>query len=473
MGRHAEGWKLKTKRGWYYVHFTHEHTPYRIPLFTKDPGEASERAQTEYAAVIGGRKRIEPGIVRHYTAAGSRPLDVLIAEWIASTEGALDEATRATLVTYGRHFIAYFKTIDGMTEPACKAYGTTRLRMVLRDTVQKELGYLRAFLSWAEGAKEIAKAPAVAVLPKKATGKRAGKQRARPVDITPEQAESILAQLPITSKTIKGRRWPIRDRFSFMWETTLRPETLNRLSVPEHWRPGKVTLVLENEDDKARYGRELPLTTRAVSILMRCVPPGGRGLLFGRSNFRKAIKHAGKAVLGEEDGAKFAPYDFRHGRGAQIANSPGAPLLGVSFVMGHQHATTTDKYLRGTKRTGEQALAAVGAVAQPAPPSGSGPNIRPISAPELFSGNAAPANHQGNQGWPTRLELATPGATTQRRDEKPNDYGPPLRQETPPNDPSRHDSRTGCGYSEPWSAARWERLRAVLGRLPNGGPDEP
>jgi integrase len=138
-----------------------------------------------------------------------------------------------------------------------------------------------------------------------------------------------------------------------MWETGLRPETLSRLSVPDHWRPGMRHLELTNEDDKARFGREVDLTDEAVEILQRVAT--GRGPIFGRHNYSKAIKRAAVTVLGSIRGRGFAPYDFRHGRAKALLDA-GAPIRGVSYVLGHKRVSTTDKYLAPERSAGRDAL---------------------------------------------------------------------------------------------------------------------
>jgi integrase len=221
---------------------------------------------------------------------------------------------------------------------------------VLRKTVQKELSYLRGFLTWCELQGAIDRAPVIAPLPKKATGSRAGKQRAVPVEIDAAQADAIIALLPLKSKRIGDRKWPVRARFRFAWETGLRPETLSRISVPSNFRPGSAELVLDDADDKARYGRTLPLSAQARGVLEEAAPTAG--FIFGRHNFAKALKRAAALVLGAELARRFAPYDFRHGRGTQLADE-GASLTGIAYLLGHKQLTTTNRYLKPSRRAAE------------------------------------------------------------------------------------------------------------------------
>lgn len=351
MGRPAEGWKVRWKRGWAYCCFTWAGHEYRIALRTRDKREAQEAAARAYAEVVSGQRRplrLQPG----------RLLDLadLMAAWIESKRPALDPTTVPTLEIYARRFVDYFGSLDRITEASAQNYGLSRLGQALRTTVLRELAYLRQFLAWSKVQGALLDVPHVPSLPPKAAGTRTGTQRAKFVHISPAEAHAILAELPEESKAIAGRRWPVRARFAFAWETGLRPETLSRLRVPDNWRPGMTHLELADEDDKARFGREVDLTPEAVRILRRVAPEAGE--IFGRHNYAKAIKRAAIAVLGPVRGKDFAPYDFRHGRAKSLLDA-GAPLRGVSYVLGHLRPTTTDKYLAPERSAGKLALQAV------------------------------------------------------------------------------------------------------------------
>jgi integrase len=351
MGRPAEGWKVHWKRGWGYAYFTWDGHPFRIALRTRDEREAQKAAARAYAEVVSGRRRP----VRRRSGQLLDLADLMDA-WIEAKAPTLDPATVPTLELYARRFIDYFETLDGITEASAANFGRARLSQALRTTVLRELSYLREFLGWCKQQGALLETPHVPPLPPKAQGTRSGRQRAKAVHILPSEAAQIIALLPEESKTITGRKWPLRARFAFMWETALRPETISRLSVPENWRPGQRHLELTNEDDKARFGREVDLTAEAVAILRQVAPEAG--LIFGRSNYAKALKRAARAVLGEARGNMFAPYDFRHGRAKALLDA-GAPIRGVSYLLGHKRVSTTDKYLAPERDAGRQALAAL------------------------------------------------------------------------------------------------------------------
>lgn len=357
MGRPSEGLHVRYKRGWAYACFTWDHYEHRIALRTKDKRKAQEEAARAYSKVVSGEwrpVRKQPGKLLD--------LEALLETWFDSKKPTLDPEFAPTVEAYARRFLDYFESLDKITEASGAAFGLARLGQVLRTSALRELSYLREFLRWCKMQGALSTVPHIPRLPPKAQGVRAGKHRAVSVYVTPEQAAEILALLPEESKTIGGRKWPLRARFEFMWETALRPGTLARLQVPDHWRPGARHLELTNEDDKARWGREVDLTDKAVAILEQVAPK--RGLIFGRHSYYKAIKKAAIAVLGDLKGKKFAPYDFRHGRAKALLDAH-APIRGVSYVLGHIRVSTTDKYLAPERSAGREALSVSGGFSDP------------------------------------------------------------------------------------------------------------
>ncbi len=352
MGRPAKGPAVLWKRGWAYVRFTWQGARYTEALGTQDPEKASTQAARTYAEVVAGRRRpvaVRPGKLQ--------PLEDLWADWVDWKRPSIDEETATTLEYYGDRFVDYFETLDGVTEARGASYGMARLGQVCRSTVLKELCFLRQFLSWCVQQGALLGAPTIPRLPPKAKGKRTGPQRSGYVEVTPEEAVAVIAALPELSKTIDGRKWPLRDRYAFAWETTFRPETVSRLSVPNNWRPGLKHVVLDDEDDQARYGREVDLTPAAVAILKRHAPE--EGPIFGRHEYYKAIKRAAAQVLDAHRAKSFAPYDFRHGRARALIDA-GAPIRGVSWLLGHKRVSTTDRYTAPDRRAGRAALAVAG-----------------------------------------------------------------------------------------------------------------
>ncbi len=350
MGRPAKSWTISWKRGYAYVRFTWEGVPYYKALGTQDEGEAAQAAARIYADVVHGR--IAPTLQRPGELLDLVDLWSQFLDWKRPT---IHPQTAETLLTYGNRFVQTFRSLENITKATGANYGMARLGEVKRTSVLKELCFLRQFLRWCNEQGSLAVLPEIPRLPPKSKGIQAGPQRAKAIDVTEEELRQILEALPVESKTIDGRRWPIRDHFAFAFETSLRPETMFLLEAPKHWRPGLRTLEIRDEDDKARFGRTVDLTPEAVAILRRV--HRGDGLLFGRHCFTKALKEAASKVLGARRAKHFAPYDFRHGRARALLDA-GASLRGVAYVLGHKRLTTTDRYVAPDRRAGQEALRA-------------------------------------------------------------------------------------------------------------------
>jgi hypothetical protein len=158
------------------------------------------------------------------------------ALWLAEIEPEVDPGTLGTLMGYVRHFQRFFEMMGRITDAACLAYMRERLSRVKRQTIKKELGALRRFVRWATEHGLFTRAPVVPSLPPRAPGTPFEKRRrGKATPLTPEEVEAIIAALPEWSSSKKVARFPVRARFRLMWETALRPSTIDQLSVPENY----------------------------------------------------------------------------------------------------------------------------------------------------------------------------------------------------------------------------------------------
>ncbi|HZM28657.1 MAG TPA: tyrosine-type recombinase/integrase [Gemmatimonadales bacterium] len=374
MARHAEGWKLrpdKRRGGLYYVVFRRDGRRYMLATGERDLGEATLAAEALYASVVHGRRR--PGVpVAQLLSAPGAQLDTLAAKWLADMEAQLDHTTCRQYEMYvASHWQPYFKTIDRMTALSIEDYWRARLRKVQRRTVLKELSALRGLLSWCADRGHIAEAPTVKSPPARAHGTPDTKRphKKQPVELEEHEVEAILAALPERSEGSPGRLgFVVRARFEVAWETALRPATLNELRVPSDYARGRTSLIIRDEVDKARFGRELPLSDRAREALDRVCPEVG--LIFGcHYELGKLLKQAAAdAKLPKEKADAVSAYDLRHGRLTLLAErSPN--LVGVAYLAGHKQVTTTNRYLRTSKRAAEEVLAAAVAGRPGGPPT--------------------------------------------------------------------------------------------------------
>lgn len=348
MARPTEGWKLRRHGKLYYVRFSHGGQRVELATGARDPEEAARRAARLYAdhCVSKPRERLKSSDPR-------APLAEVAAGWLADIEGELDATTLATFMVYVRHFDSAFRTLGGIDDAACAQYSRERLRSVKRQTVLKELSALRRFVAWCVQRGILTRAPSIPSPPRRASGTPFEKRRrSKATIITPEQAIAIIEALPEWSRARKGLRYPVRARFRVAWETALRPFTLDCLSVPENYTRGASVLVITDDIDKARFGRELPLTTAARAALDGVCPERGR--IFGRHDYRFQLRSAAKKLLPEEKVRTFAAYDLRHARATEWAES--GNLVGVAYLLGHKNITTTNRYTRANRAAAERVL---------------------------------------------------------------------------------------------------------------------
>jgi integrase len=239
-----------------------------------------------------------------------------------------------------------------------------RMRQVAKDTVVKELSALFQFLTWLHlDKKAITKVPPRPVYRAKDMGTRVGTQRDTPVELDDETALKIILRLPEFAHSQRtGETFVCRDMMRFAFETGLRPSTVGRLSVPEHWGRGKEVLKVTAMIDKGRNAdlkgkpRIVPLTKVALSILEQRAPKSGP--IFGcqkngrARDIRVQWKRAAIEVLGREEGERCAPYDLRHGANFRMAEL-GLTIGGRMHIMGHSKASTNDKYMRPNEKAAQ------------------------------------------------------------------------------------------------------------------------
>jgi integrase len=361
MVRRAEGWKLRQDRrtGTQFVRFRHETVRYEISTGERDEGKAAPKAAAIYAEVVSGRwgRRIVAG------TPGADFGDVA-AEWLIDVASECVPKTHGLYVLHVRtHLAPFFGTIDRMTDARIGDYRRARLRQVLRTTVNKELATLRRFLRWCVDEKYIQVMPKVESVPPSVLGTEDTKRRhkRKSIPVSAGEAKAIIASLPEFAKRARRgkNRHRVRDFFAVLWETGLRPETVEAIKAPVHYRRRGKELHITKDIDKVRYDRELPLTKAARAALDRCALEAG--LIFGSHDFRVPFREACRAAakagkLASWKAEKVTPYDFRHGRTTDLLDQPDATLPGVAYVVGHKQITTTNRYVHAPKKAAEAVL---------------------------------------------------------------------------------------------------------------------
>lgn len=333
--------------------------------------EARRRAQEIVTAARAGRV---------LDAAPSSPIQVAntISElrdaWVKQQEVDYPASWKTKKIQI-QNVVRVFEGLSGANEPGTPLerilddYGpqrfvNARMRQVTKDTVVKEVSAMFQFLDWLHlDKKAITKVPPRPTYRAKDLGTRVGPQRDTPVELDDETALSIIMRLPEYAHSQRtSETFVCRDMMRFAFETGLRPSTVGRLSVPEHWSLSKDVLKVTAMIDKGRNTetkgkpRFVPLTKVAKEILERRAPKSG--LIFGMQkngrarDIRVQWKRAAIEVLGREEGERCAPYDLRHGANFRMAEL-GLTIGGRMHMMGHSKATTNDKYMRPNEKAAQ------------------------------------------------------------------------------------------------------------------------
>jgi integrase len=346
------GWKLRLPEGrgrrTYLVRFRHGGKRVERSTGKSDPREAAVEAARIYADVVSGRRTTR--------AAVSADLASAFASWLADYEATHATGTAETVTMYVEaHLLPFFGAFDRFTPASIGDYMRERIQVVTRSTLRKELSALRQFFAWCveHGTHGL---PVVPPLPKAGHPGVRAKNARRPGGTARPETEVKRALVAMPERSRRTGEF-VRPFFTLLWETGLRESTLLGLRSPEHYKRGARRLFISRDIDKAHFERWVPLTAAARAALDR-VCPRAPGLLFegiDQATLRKSLEAAARAAGLE---GAFSPYDFRHSRASQLANS-GAPLAGVAFLLGHKHLSTTSLYVHTNEKAAVEALGAV------------------------------------------------------------------------------------------------------------------
>jgi integrase len=356
MARRAQGHKVVLDDGWYYVRFRYNNRRHKLALRTQDQAEAHRQAPEVYAAFIRGERQPIRGAAPTITT----PLIDLCTTWLDSLEGVLAAGTRAVYEDYAAaHWLTRWKRLSELTEAALAGYVADRLKKVIRKSVRKEVSALRGFLGWLKTQGLLSEVPTIE-LPAKAAGTRAKKRRV-PVPLSLIEVRMLIAALPEESRHMarsrapyRRQKFPIRAYATFLWETGLRPSGVERMSNPDNWKPGRDTLTIDDDEDKAAWGREVPLSRRARELLEQYASTPGP--LWGRWDLRVELRKAATKIgLDEARAQAVSTYDLRHAR-INALRDAGASRSGLQLLAGHTDAATTELYMHPLADQAKKAL---------------------------------------------------------------------------------------------------------------------
>jgi integrase len=360
VARKRQGWTLRSRTpgGVLYVRFTCEGGTVERSTGTSDPDRATKEARRIYADAIA-REKPRP---RKRLRAASVGLEEVLAAWLASLTNTHDPGTIKTWKLYAfTHFEPFFEALHNLTTAQADLRTRERLGKVVADTVRKENTALRSLGAWAFENGFIPEPLTVPSIPKRVTGRpHEVRRRSKPIELSEEEARALIGHLPAWSTSKRVKRFPIRARFTVAYETGLRPELLDSLLSPLHYRKGQETIRITPELDKGRWARDVPLTDAARKALDSAVPTKG-GLIFGKHDYRPHLRAAAAAVLPPDRAERFNGAHLRSARVTHLLERPEANLPGVQFLVGHRSTATTARYVRPSARAARAALGILGA----------------------------------------------------------------------------------------------------------------
>jgi integrase len=247
---------------------------------------------------------------------------------------------------YGGCWCRRWTRVSELVDRAIADYIQARLREVGGKAVRNETSALRKFLAFLVHRDQLPEMPAVPVLPASTLGTRFGvRRRTRAPDLSPQEIDRLIAALPERST----RGWPVRARAMVAHETSLRPETLHRLSCPEHYSHGQSVIRVTEEIDKEGFARDVPLSRAARKALDSVCPK--EGPIFGRHRLDPYVREAAvKSKLSPTKAAILCMQHFRSAALTHFGERPTATLAGIQYLAGHKDPHTTSRYFRPTFR---------------------------------------------------------------------------------------------------------------------------
>lgn len=278
-------------------------------------------------------------------------MQTLSNEWVLSLDGLLDPKTRTEyLRVFETEITPRWPSVLDVTTSSVRAYISESLGKVLPSTIRKRLSPLRGLMAWLVETEKLPDAPLIPGVPKRAVGTKAGHTRAASFEVSKTEVLAIIRRLPVFSKRIG----PVRPRFEIQYEHGLRSETMDKLELGKHYRRGGTVLNLEPGDVKDRQADEITLSKKARKAFEQACKGLVSGPIFGSHDYREHVSKAVQEALAagelrKEAAEKFAP---THLRSAAITHflDRGASLSAAQKFARHKLATTTDKYVKPSRK---------------------------------------------------------------------------------------------------------------------------
>lgn len=347
MGRKTEGYRLRRRGGNWSVRWRIDGTRTELSTGETDRRAAETTARALYAEALKGRRVVQRR--RSDRSGAHRITDTEVSEWLSETP--VRSSTRGLYEKYAGYWTTELLVLS---DAAIASYIRRRLKEASGKSVRSELSALRGYVAWLTESGALARPVVVPALPAAALGTPQSGHRVAAPHYTVEEIAAVLAALPERS----GRAgFLVGPRCRLLYETGLRPSTVDALSVPEHWGKGATRLRITADVDKEGFAREVPVSAKAARILRAVAPKSG--VIFGVHRYDPFVRSAANKVLPQ---AKARLFTSQHLRSARITHwlEAGMRLPAAQYLAGHKHASTTDRYVKPGAAVAEEALRRLG-----------------------------------------------------------------------------------------------------------------
>lgn len=213
---------------------------------------------------------------------------------------AIRDVSKRLYKKYAEYWIEQWATGDEITEAVLKLYAQKGLKQVKGKTVRNELSALNTFLHWCYASGVLGEVPHMPRVDLAAgTSDPNGRHRQAAPELSDADVWANIDNLPERSDRYG---FPVKTRAIVEATTSLRPETLSKLSVPEHYTKGSDSLRISDDIDKEGSAREIPLPQVARDALDSVCPESG--VIFGGHRLDLQARAAARKAAKQKEAAQ-------------------------------------------------------------------------------------------------------------------------------------------------------------------------
>jgi len=344
MSGKTGGWRIRQRKAgkaWTVVFWSPwEKCQKEFSTYELEPKEAKKAAKKLYIEYLDN----EPQVPKSFVS-----LEDTAVKYLEETKNNYRPIYLKGLTYYYEQWAQVFPDLSEITREKVIDWTQGQLKIIKAVSIRKKIRALNRLAKWAAD-KKLIKAVEIPLPARSAEGTPFPTRRTAAAVVSADEIEQILALLPETTFIPKGHQTiPLRPRYRLMWELALRPETVAKLSVPQHWNPENPQyLTLTPDVMKLKKPSRKVLTPKALEAI-KAVYSGQPGLLFGPHALNRRVKAAAYQVLDKERAKRFCGQWLRSARLSHLSLL-GVPPKSVQTFADHANLSQTSIYLRESDR---------------------------------------------------------------------------------------------------------------------------